>query len=54
MAQVNEKTKLLLGIPGSTTAGQDYEPAEKIKQIYDSIKNATNFAGETFNCGSHH
>jgi hypothetical protein len=48
MTQVNPKMKLLLGIPGSTAAGQGYEPVDHIKQIYDSIKNSTNFAGKIF------
>jgi hypothetical protein len=54
VAQVNENMKLLLGIPASPSAGQGYEPPDNIKTIYDSIKNATNFAGETFNCDSHY
>lgn len=40
--------KILLGIPGSTAAGQGYEPADNIKQICDVIKNSTNYAGQTF------
>ena len=53
VTQVNEKMKLLLGIPASAPAGQGYEPADNIKKIYDSIKSATNFAGETINCVCH-
>jgi hypothetical protein len=54
VTQVSEKMKILLGIPASPTAGQGYQPADNIKKIYDSIKNATNLAGETFNCSSHY
>ena len=46
--------KLLLGIPAGPAAGQGYEPADHIKTIYDTIKNATNFAGETFDGRFHY
>ncbi len=45
--KANEKMKILLGIPASRSAGEGFEPAQNIKKIVDSIKNATNFAGKT-------